>query len=134
MSIYLSANDLTKVYGDRHVLDGVSLTASPGQRLGLVGDNGVGKSTLLRLLAGDEEPDAGTVSRPPDCGFLLQELPFGPDSTVRHVIDDALADIRAARQRLDDLGARMAREPDNAELLAEYGDVLEWAQDHDLWD
>jgi macrolide transport system ATP-binding/permease protein len=131
---FLHARDLVKAYGDRRVLDGVSLTASPGQRLGLVGDNGVGKSTLLRLLAGDEEPDAGTVSRPPDCGFLLQELPFGPDSTVRHVIDDALADIRAARQRLDDLGQKMADDPDNAELLAEYGDVLEWAQDHDVWD
>ncbi|GAA3435960.1 macrolide transport system ATP-binding/permease protein [Kutzneria kofuensis] len=82
---FVHARDLVKAYGDRRVLDGVSLTASPGQRLGLVGDNGVGKSTLLRLLAGDEEPDAGTVSRPPDCGFLLQELPFGPDSTAaRH--------------------------------------------------
>ena len=128
---FLHARDLVKAYGDRRVLDRVSLTASPGQRLGLVGDNGVGKSTLLRLLAGDEQPDAGTVGRPVDCGFLLQELPFGPDGTVQHVIDDALADIRAARRRLDDLGERMAREP---ELLAEYGDVLEWAQDHDLWD
>ncbi|EWM13536.1 ABC-F family ATP-binding cassette domain-containing protein [Kutzneria sp. 744] len=131
---FLHAHDLVKTYGDRRVLDGVGLTASPGQRLGLVGDNGVGKSTLLRLLAGDEEPDAGTVSRPQDCGFLLQELPFGPDDTVRHVIDDALADIRAARRRLDELGARMTRDPEDDEVLAEYGDVLEWAQDHDLWD
>ncbi|WP_027944968.1 ATP-binding cassette domain-containing protein [Amycolatopsis taiwanensis] len=99
---FLCARDLVKTYGDRRVLDGVSLTASPGQRLGLVGDNGVGKSTLLRLLSGDEEPDAGSVSRPPDCGFLLQELPFGPDSTVLQVVDDALTDIRALGGRRRD--------------------------------
>ncbi|GLY69622.1 ABC transporter ATP-binding protein [Amycolatopsis taiwanensis] len=131
---FLCARDLVKTYGDRRVLDGVSLTASPGQRLGLVGDNGVGKSTFLRLLSGDEEPDAGSVSRPPDCGFLLQELPFGPDSTVRQVVDDALTDIRAARRRLDELTVRMARDPADPDVLAAYGEVLEWAQDHDVWD
>ncbi|MFD1049644.1 ATP-binding cassette domain-containing protein, partial [Kibdelosporangium lantanae] len=93
MSRYLSAHDLTKFYGDRAVFDGVSLTASPGQRLGLVGENGVGKSTLLRLLAGTEEPDAGEVVRPPDVGFLTQELPYGMDQTVGDVLADALAEI-----------------------------------------
>ncbi|WP_132114292.1 ABC-F family ATP-binding cassette domain-containing protein [Actinocrispum wychmicini] len=130
MSLYLSANDLTKVYGDRRVLHEVSLNASPGQRLGLVGENGVGKSTLLRLLAGVEEPDTGDVVRPPDCGFLTQELPFGLDQTVGDVLDDALAEIRAAVRRLDDLAGRL----DDPAALAEYGDVLEWAQAHDVWD
>lgn len=69
---FLHARDLVKSYGDRRVLDGLSLAAAPGQRIGLVGENGVGKSTLLRLLAGIEEPDAGSVLRPEDCGFLRQ--------------------------------------------------------------
>jgi macrolide transport system ATP-binding/permease protein len=129
-SPYLLARDLDKVYGDRRVLDGVSLTVSPGQRLGLVGENGVGKSTLLRLLAGVEEADGGEIIRPADCGFLAQELPYSAGQTVQDVIDDALAEIRAADRRLNDLSGRL-NEPS---ALAEYGDVLEWAQAHDLWD
>ncbi|WP_163509660.1 ABC-F family ATP-binding cassette domain-containing protein [Fodinicola acaciae] len=127
----LIASDLVKVYGDRRVLDGVSLTASPGQRLGLVGENGVGKSTLLRLLAGQESADSGTVTRPPDHGFLAQELPYDPAATLASVIDDALAEIRAAQEKLDQLTARLG---DHPELLDEYGEALEWAQAHELWD
>jgi macrolide transport system ATP-binding/permease protein len=130
MSRYLSAHDLTKFYGDRAVFDGVSITASPGQRLGLVGENGVGKSTLLRLLAGTEEPDAGEVVRPPDVGFLTQELPYGMDQTMGDVLADALAEIHAAEKRLDELAGQL----DDPAALAEYGDVLEWAQAHDVWD
>jgi macrolide transport system ATP-binding/permease protein len=131
---FLHARDLVKSYGARRVLDGVSLTGSPGQRIGLVGENGAGKSTLLRVLAGVEEPDDGRVQRPSDCGFLWQELPFAPAATVQDVLDDALAEIRATARRLDELTAALSREPDDEAVLAEYGEVLEWAQDHDLWD
>jgi macrolide transport system ATP-binding/permease protein len=131
LSTSLTAFDLVKTYGDRRVLDGISLLASPGQRLGLVGENGVGKSTLLRLLVGVEEPDSGTVTRPADFGFLAQELPSEPGSTVRRIVDDALVEIRAMQAKLDTLTATMG---DHPELLEEYGDALEWAQAHELWD
>jgi len=52
----LIATDLVRSLGGRRVLDGVNLTASPVERVGLIGDNGVGKSTLLRLLAGADQP------------------------------------------------------------------------------
>ncbi|MEU4568964.1 ABC-F family ATP-binding cassette domain-containing protein [Micromonospora sp. NPDC023956] len=125
---------MAKSYGDRQVFDGTSFSASPGQRIGLVGENGVGKSTLLRLLAGVEEPDAGEVRRPADCGFLWQESPFASDATVQDVVDDSLAELRAARTRLEQLTGELARQPDDRDVLTAYGDVLEWAQDHDLWD
>ena len=130
----LQAKDVVFGYGTRVVLDGVSLTASAGQRLGLVGENGSGKSTLLRLLAGLEEPRSGEVLRGPDVGFLLQELPFPMDATFGDVLDDALAEIRVATARLDELTAAMTDRPDDAAVLDEYGRVLEWAQVHDLWD
>lgn len=129
-SLYLSARDLNKVYGDRRVLDSVSLTASPGQRLGLVGENGVGKSTLLKLLAGLAEPDAGEILRPADCGFLAQELPYALNLSVGEVVESALAEIRDADRRLGELSTRL----DDPAALAEYGEVLEWAQAHDIWD
>lgn len=133
-SLSLIAKDLVHSYGDRVVLDGVDLTASAGQRLGLVGENGVGKSTLLRLLAGVEEPDAGEVLRGDDLGFLLQELPFSLTARFSDVVDDALAEIRQASARLDELTGALAERPDDAAVLDEYGTALEWAQAHDLWD
>ncbi|QFU90665.1 ABC-F family ATP-binding cassette domain-containing protein [Amycolatopsis sp. YIM 10] len=134
ISLSLQARDLTFSYGDRVVFDGLDLTASAGQRLGLVGENGVGKSTLLRLLAGLEEPHAGSVRRGDDLGFLLQELPFSGDARFADVIDDALREIREAAARLDRLTEQLAAAPEDTEVLDEYGRVLDWAQAHDLWD
>ncbi len=62
---FLAARTISKSYGDLLVLDGISLTVSAGDRIGIVGPNGIGKSTLLRVLAALEEPDAGTVAREP---------------------------------------------------------------------
>ncbi|PXY35662.1 ABC-F family ATP-binding cassette domain-containing protein [Prauserella flavalba] len=133
-SLSLRARDLAFAYGDRVVFRGVDLTASAGQRLGLVGENGVGKSTLLRLLAGLERPQAGSVVGGGDLGFLRQELPFPDTARVADVLDDALAEIRAAAARLDVLSERLAEDPGDAAALEEYGRVLEWAQAHELWD
>src|SRR5690349_6687521 len=72
----LRADGVSLSYGDRRVLTDVSLTVGPGTRLGLIGENGVGKSTLLRVLAGVETPDSGVVSRPQRLGFLWQEVRF----------------------------------------------------------
>jgi ABC-type multidrug transport system ATPase subunit len=57
----LVARSLTKSFGDAVVLGGVSLTVGPGDRVGIVGPNGIGKSTLLRVRAGLEPPDGGSV-------------------------------------------------------------------------
>ncbi len=130
----LRANDLIKSYGARRVLDGVSLTASPGQRLGLVGENGVGKSTLLRLLAGVEQPDAGEVTRPADIGLLHQEPPFAGADPVGAVVEAALAEVRGAERRLANLAESLRRRPDDAALLARYGDALAEVEATEAWD
>ncbi|HTA00823.1 MAG TPA: ATP-binding cassette domain-containing protein, partial [Streptosporangiaceae bacterium] len=61
----LTASDVSISFGSRVVLDGVSLSIGAGDRIGIIAPNGVGKSTLLAVLAGDLEPDAGTVIRSP---------------------------------------------------------------------
>jgi macrolide transport system ATP-binding/permease protein len=130
----LIATDLVRSYGARRVLDGITLTASPAERVGLIGENGAGKSTLLRLLAGVEDADAGTVQRPEDLGYLAQDLPYRPGVTVQRVVDDALRESHDVLRGLDEVGAAIAARPDDADLLARYGVLLERAQDHDAWD
>ncbi|MGW0997177.1 ABC-F family ATP-binding cassette domain-containing protein [Streptomyces sp. NPDC002523] len=134
----LLAHDLVRNLGGRRVLDGISLTASPGHRIGLIGENGVGKSTLLRVLAGVDEPDAGSVTRPADLGFLHQEMPFDVGSTIAAVLDEALREAREDLAELDRLGEELAHtpedEPCHRQLLDAYGRRLEQAQDRESWD
>ncbi|MFE7212193.1 ABC-F family ATP-binding cassette domain-containing protein [Streptomyces sp. NPDC001698] len=134
----LLAHDLVHTLGDRRLLDGVSLTASPGHRIGLIGENGVGKSTLLRLLAGTDEPDAGSVTRPPDLGFLQQEMPYDVDATIADVLGDALREARDDLAELERLTEQLARTtqdaPEYAGLLDAYGVRLEQAQEREAWD
>ncbi|WP_053846323.1 ABC-F family ATP-binding cassette domain-containing protein [Streptomyces sp. NRRL B-24085] len=134
----LLAHDLVRTLGDRRVLDGISLTAAPGRRIGLIGENGVGKSTLLRVLAGVDVPDAGSVTRPADLGFLHQEMPYDADATIAAVLDEALREAREDLAELDRLGAELSHVPEDdpahQELLDAYGRRLEQAQHRESWD
>lgn len=129
----LVARDVVTIYEDRRVLDGVDLTAAPGQRLGLVGENGAGKSTLLRVLAGLDGPDSGEVIRPADTGFLYQELPYPATATVADIVDDALAPVREHERRLEQLATQLEDAPQDPAVYAAYAEVLEWMDAHDGW-
>jgi macrolide transport system ATP-binding/permease protein len=127
----LLAVDLVKSYAGRTVLDGIEIRVMPGHRIGLVGENGVGKSTLLRLLAGLEQPDSGTIQRPTEFAYLPQEPAFSPTATVGDILTEALAPLHSAVRNVEVLGAALATGPRVAD---EYSAILEWAQDHDAWD
>ena len=101
----LSAEQLTKSYGDRVLLDGVSFYLERGDKVGVVGVNGAGKSTLLRLLAGAEEPDGGTVRLDP--GVRLEYLPQNPVfQGERTVLEQVLLGLNDADRSLAEYEAR----------------------------
>ncbi len=116
----LTASSIGKYHGSLTVLDGVSLVVPPRARIGLVGPNGIGKSTLLRILAGLEEPDSGAVSRAGSVGYLPQV----PERCGSTLLDDLAVrtGVAAAAERMDALAARLSDEP---ELAAEYAAALE---------
>lgn len=93
MTVLLSVQGLTKSYRPRPLFTDLSCDLRAGERVGLIGPNGSGKSTFLRLLAGQEEPDAGTRSqrRTARIAYVAQDDTFGADQTVREVVVAALA-------------------------------------------
>lgn len=121
MTEHILLSNVSHGYGDKLLLDDVSLTLTGGERVALVGENGSGKSTVLRLLSGREQPDAGTVSVRGTIGYLAQTLNHSASDTVGHVIDAALASIRGLEAQLRSLEAGLGS-ADDAEL-ARYGDL-----------
>ncbi|MET0865524.1 MAG: ABC-F family ATP-binding cassette domain-containing protein [Nakamurella sp.] len=128
----LIATDVTKSYAGRVVLDGIDLRATPGHRIGLVGENGAGKSTLLRLLAGVEDPDGGSIVQPVELTYLAQEPLLA--GSIGQVLQQALAPLHEAVRAIEELSARLAVAPDDQVVLADYAATLEWAERHDAWD
>jgi ATPase subunit of ABC transporter with duplicated ATPase domains len=117
----LAATGVSKFHGANLVLADVDLVVSPRARIGVVGPNGVGKSTLLRLLAGLEQPDGGTVSASGAVGYVPQERDARAGETVRAYLARRTG-VGAAETRMDALAARLASEP---ELAAEYAEALD---------
>jgi ATP-binding cassette subfamily F protein uup len=90
----VSLERVSKSYGIRPLLDDVSLGVGAGERIGVVGRNGDGKTTLLRVLTGVEEPDSGRVARNRGLrlGYLTQGDDLDPGVTVRHAVLGDMAD------------------------------------------
>ena len=114
---------LSKAYGDNQVLNGVSFTVAAGQKVGLVGANGVGKSTLLKIITGEVAADSGTwqIASGADVGYLPQVLASADAQSIADFIDQALGEVRQLETRLRELELAMAQpEQDLSELLAAY--------------
>jgi ATP-binding cassette subfamily F protein 3 len=123
----LSVENVSKAVGARPLFSGVSLTLNGGDRVGLVGPNGKGKSTLLEIIAGEETPDTGQVRgrKGLRLGALWQEPPAGGDTPVLAEVLSGDAELTGLQSRLKALERRMA-EPgapgvDVDALVAEYG-------------
>ncbi|MBK8492012.1 MAG: ABC-F family ATP-binding cassette domain-containing protein [Saprospirales bacterium] len=110
----ITATNLYIQYGNRVLMDDISLVITDKDRVGLVGRNGAGKSTLLKLLAGVQRPDNGTISRPADStlGFLHQDMVLPRGRTVLEEALTAFSAVLAMEKRLEELHEIIATRTD----------------------
>jgi ATP-binding cassette, subfamily F, member 3 len=128
----LTVDNLSLILGDRTILDDVSFQVSHGEKVGLVGVNGAGKTSLLKIIAGLGLPDRGTVTVPPSVGYLPQEprVAFRPEQTALECFLDSRGLLELTGQvegAARDMAAAAPGSPELAHLLRRYGDAQhEW--------
>ncbi len=129
----LRFTNLTRAYGARTVFERVAGVVRDGDKIALVGPNGAGKSSLVRTIAGVDEPDGGTIARARDTrlGYMAQDAPADESITLHAALDAAFARVRAEESHVRDLELQLTavseRGDDDAmtALLEKYGDARE---------
>ncbi|WP_417167095.1 energy-dependent translational throttle protein EttA [Senegalimassilia anaerobia] len=126
-----------KAHGDKVILDDVTLSFYPGAKIGVVGPNGMGKSTLLKIMAGIEEVSNGDARLTPgySVGILQQEPPLDEDKTVLENIEMAFADVKANIARFNEIGTLMGEpDADFDALMEEMGKLQDAIDAANGWD
>jgi ATP-binding cassette ChvD family protein len=124
-----------KAHGDKVILDGVTLAFYPGAKIGVVGPNGAGKSSVLKIMAGLDQPNNGEAFLAPGAtvGILEQEPVLNEDKTVLGNVEEGLGGVKAKFDRFNEIAVTMATEYSD-ELMEEMGRLQEELDHADAWD
>ncbi|HEY3953453.1 MAG TPA: energy-dependent translational throttle protein EttA, partial [Streptosporangiaceae bacterium] len=124
-----------KAHGGKVILDEVTLAFLPGAKIGVVGPNGMGKSTLLRMMAGQEQPSNGEARLMPGftVGLLAQEPQLDEGKTVLQNVEEGVAETKQLLDAYNEVAAKMAEDYSD-ELLTEMGRLQEQLDHRDAWD
>ncbi|NPC97759.1 energy-dependent translational throttle protein EttA [Nocardioides sp. zg-DK7169] len=129
--------NVRKAHGDKVVLDNVTLSFLHGAKIGVVGPNGAGKSSLLKIMAGLDQPNNGDAIKDPEAtvGMLQQEPPLTEGKTVLENVEEAVGEIKAKLDRYNAISEEMANpDADFDTLLAEMGDLQTDLDHASAWD
>lgn len=129
--------NVRKAHGDKVVLDNVTLSFLHGAKIGVVGPNGTGKSSLLKIMAGLDHANNGDAILDPEAtvGMLQQEPPLTEGKTVLENVEEAVAEIKGKMARLDELYMMMGDpDADQDKVAAEAGDLQTELDAANVWD
>jgi ATP-binding cassette ChvD family protein len=124
-----------KAHGDKVILDGVTLAFLPGAKIGVVGPNGAGKSSVLKIMAGIDQPNNGEAFLAPGAtvGILEQEPVLNEDKTVLGNVEEGLGEVKAKLDRFNEIAEKLAEDYSD-ELIEEMGRLQEELDYADGWD
>lgn len=123
----IGLQNVTFEFGARVIVEDATWHIQPGDRIGLIGYNGTGKSTLLKVLVGEYTPSKGSVEKGKDTtiGYLHQDLlSFDTNDTITEVALGAFERVRQLEKEIETLGHELEKDPENNELLIQYTDAL----------
>ncbi|MEP9413483.1 energy-dependent translational throttle protein EttA [Gordonia sp. VNQ95] len=124
-----------KAHGDKVILDDVTMSFFPGAKIGVVGPNGAGKSSILKIMAGIDQPSNGEAFLDPDAtvGILLQEPPLNEEKTVKENVEEGMGEIKVKLDRFNEIAELLATDYSD-ELMEEMGKLQEDLDNADAWD
>ena len=127
--------DVTKKFGSHVVLDGVNFALDANERVAVIGKNGGGKSTLMKIIAGLCETDEGRVitQNGLNIQMLAQTPKFEDNLSVKDALRRELAEIYAALSEYDEISSKIAAQPENRELLARQDELIKFIEAKDGW-
>ncbi len=133
---YIDMYDIKKRYDVKQIFDGLNFHIEEGERVAIIGQNGCGKSTLMKLATGQEEPDEGKVIRDKSIEIaMLSQMPkFDEEATVKEAIEAELSTLKAAQKRYEELSNLIATNPDDKAILKEHEEVTAFLDHHNAWD
>jgi ATP-binding cassette ChvD family protein len=124
-----------KAHGDKVILDDVTMSFYPGAKIGVVGPNGAGKSSILKIMAGIDQPSNGEAFLDPNAsvGILMQEPKLNEEKTVRQNVEEGMGLIKEQLDRYNQIAELMATDYSD-ELMEEMGQLQEALDHGDAWD
>jgi ATP-binding cassette ChvD family protein len=130
-----SMQRVRKAHGDKVILDNVTLNFLPGAKIGVVGPNGAGKSSVLKIMAGLDQPNNGDAYLKPGAtvGILQQEPALDETKTVLGNVQEGLGEIKQQLDRYNEIAELMATDYSDA-LMEEMGQLQEVLDDNDAWE
>jgi ATP-binding cassette ChvD family protein len=126
-----------KTHGDKVILDDVTLSFLPGAKIGVVGPNGAGKSSVLKIMAGLDQPSNGDATLSPGytVGILQQEPPLNEELDVRGNVEEGVAETRGLLKRFEEVSTAMGEpDADFDALMAEQGDLMDKIEHVNGWE
>jgi len=127
---------INKQYDIKIILKDVDFTLLEGQRVAIIGQNGQGKSTLMKVITGSVEPDSGEIAidKSLKIEMLDQQPKFKEGLTVRDAIEEQLVDLKSAQREYDEVSNQLAEDYENTELINKQAELTTFLDHHNAWD